>query len=218
MGIVHIYKTVLTNIFMVRILAFGDIHSDKRKARELAKQAKDEKVDLVILTGDLTYNDDLSGIIGPFSAVGVKVLVIHGNHEDSSCLNVLEELYDNAKSIHGKYHIHDYVGFFGSGGADCYPIPTSESDIEKMLNKAHDSLMKNGKNLRKKVLISHQHPRGSKSEFSGFVGSKSVRHAIEKFRPDLALFSHIHEGSGMEDTIGNSRALNVSRKSFIIDI
>ena len=203
---------------MVRILAFGDIHSDKRKAKELALRAKKENVDLVILTGDLTYNDDLSGIIGPFSKVGIKVLVIHGNHEDSSCLNVLEELYDNAKSIHGKYHIHDYVGFFGAGGADCYPIPTSESDIEKMLSKAHGDLVKNGKNLRKKVLIAHHHPKGSSSEFSGFAGSSSVRNAIEKFRPDLALFSHIHEASGMEDKIGNSRTLNVSRKGFIIDI
>src|SRR3989338_10906572 len=109
-------KFISKSIQMIsmKILAFGDIHSDKRKAKELAERAKKEKVDLVILTGDLTYNDDLSGIIGPFSKVGIKVLVIHGNHEDSSCLNVLEELYDNAKSVHGKYHIHDYVGFFGA--------------------------------------------------------------------------------------------------------
>lgn len=203
---------------MVRILAFGDIHSDKRKAKELAAEAKKKNVDLVILTGDLTYNDDLSGIIGPFSKVGVKVLVIHGNHEDSSCLNVLEELYDNAKSIHGKYHIHDYVGFFGSGGADCYPIPTSESDIEKMLNKAHGELVKKGKNLRKKVLVAHHHPSGSSSEFSGFSGSTSVRKAIETFRPDLALFSHIHEASGMQDYIGKTRAVNVARRGTIIDL
>jgi len=203
---------------MVRILAFGDIHSDKRKAKELAEQAKKEKVDLVILTGDLTYGGEIEGIIGPFAKKGIKVLLIHGNHEPSATLNVLEELYDNAKSIHGKYHIHDYVGFFGVGGADCYPIPSSESEIEKMVNKAHDELMKKGKNLRKKVLISHQHPKGTKSEFSGFEGSKSVRKAIEKFKPDWALFSHIHEASGMEDKVGKSKLLNVARKGFIIDI
>ncbi len=202
----------------MKILAFGDIHSDKRKAKELADQAKREKVDLVILTGDITYNNEVEGIIGPFAKHGIKVLMIHGNHESHHTLDLLESMYDNAKSIHGKYHIQDYIGFFGAGGADCYPIPTSESEIEKMLDKAHGELVKKGKNISKKVLVSHQHPRGSNSEFSGFAGSKSVRRAIEKFQPEIALFSHIHEASGMEDKIGKSRLLNVSRRGFIIDI
>jgi uncharacterized protein len=203
----------------MKILAFGDIHSDKRKARELASLAKKEGVELVVLTGDITYSENqIEGIIGPFAKEGIKVLMVHGNHEGPATLKVLEELYDNAKSIDGHYHIHDYVGFFGAGGVECGPVLTPEVEIDRMLHRAHDSLISKGKNLRKKVLVTHNHPAGSNSEFSGFAGSPSIRRAIKKFEPDLALFSHIHEASGMEDKMGKSRLVNVARKGIIFDI
>ncbi len=41
----------------MKILAAGDIHGDTRLANELAKRAKKENVDLVILCGDLTFAD-----------------------------------------------------------------------------------------------------------------------------------------------------------------
>ena len=38
-----------------KILAIGDLHGDTGLVKKLAKKAKDENVDLVILTGDLTF-------------------------------------------------------------------------------------------------------------------------------------------------------------------
>jgi Icc-related predicted phosphoesterase len=62
------------------------------------------------------------------------------------------------------------------------------------------------------------HPEGSSSEKTGFKGSSSIKKAIKEFKPDVALFSHIHEAGGIEDKIGKTRLINVSRKGTIFDI
>ena len=74
------------------------------------------------------------------------------------------------------------------------------------------------KGLDKKIMVTHIHPFGTKSEFSGFKGSKAVRKAIEKFQPDVAICAHIHEAAGMEDKIGKTRVINVSRKGKIFEV
>ena len=92
--------------------------------------------------------------------------------------------------------------------------PKIREEIFELLEKGHEKV----KHLEKKIMITHLHPEGTKSEFSGFRGSKALRKAIEKFQPDLALFSHIHEASGTEDKIGKTRAVNVSRRERIFEI
>ena len=39
----------------IKILAVGDLHGDERIVKKLVKQAEEENVDLVILTGDITF-------------------------------------------------------------------------------------------------------------------------------------------------------------------
>jgi len=58
----------------LKILAAGDIHGDSRLASQLAERAEKEKVDLVILCGDLTDEDKpTKGIISPFTKKNKKV-------------------------------------------------------------------------------------------------------------------------------------------------
>ncbi|MEM3091257.1 MAG: hypothetical protein QXU39_01190, partial [Candidatus Pacearchaeota archaeon] len=65
----------------------------------------------------------------------------------------------------------------------------------------------------------HIHPLGSKiDKLLGFQGSKAVRDAIEKFQPDIAIHAHIHEGGGIEEKIGKTIVLNVSKKEKIFEI
>ena len=202
----------------MKILALGDLHNDYRLVKKLAELAKKEKIDLIILTGDLTNADDpIDNLLKPFSDAGLKILLIPGNHETNATANFLAEAYENTFNIHGTHHIHKNLGFFGMGGADIPVNQVSEKELERNLKKAHEELLKKG-GFDKKILVTHWHPAGTKSEFSGFSGSKSIRKAIENFKPHLAIFSHIHEAAGMEEKIGDSRVMNVSRKGFIIDI
>ena len=198
-----------------KILAIGDIHGDETLIKKLAKKSKEKNIDLVILTGDLTFfEESTKNIVGPFIKEKKQVLLIPGNHESVATADFLADLYPNTKNIHGEYFVKDDLGIFGAGGADMGFHQVRDIDIFEMLKKGQGKV----KGLDKKIMVTHIHPKGTKSEFSGFKGSKAVRQAIEKFQPDIAIFSHIHEASGTEDKIGKTRAVNVSRKEKIFEI
>ncbi len=200
-----------------KIMAVGDIHGDKTLAKKLAKEAKEKNVDLVILAGDLTFvEQSIEDIIGPFAKNGKEVLIMPGNHESPATINVLEELYSNARNIHGHSFVKNNVGFFGAGGADIGPFSIPDSKIGKLIEKSYKELER--KDLSKKIMITHMHPAGSKSEFSGFLGSPAIRKAIEKFKPDIAINGHIHEAGGIEEKIGKTRVINVARKPKIFEV
>lgn len=197
-----------------KILAVGDIHGDTGLVKRLAEKAKKENVDLVILAGDLTFAEQSTkNIIGPFLKAKKQVLIIPGNHESIATTDFLAEMYPNTKSIHGYSFSKDNVGIFGAGGGDVINI-TPDKEIFALLKKGHESV----KNSAKKIMVTHMHPHGSKSEFSGWLGSKAVKKAIKEFKPDFAIFSHIHEAGGMEEDIGKTKVINVSRKEKIFEI
>ena len=199
----------------MKILAAGDIHGDASLTKKLADKAKKEKVDLVILAGDLTSPIETKNLLKPFQENKQKVLLIPGNHDSFATIDFLAELY-GMKNIHGysiilKDKIND-VGIFGAGGA--LEFDTSEKELFDVLKKGHDAL----KDVSKKIMVTHMHPQGTSSEFSGIKGSKSIRKAIEKFRPDFLLHSHIHEGAGLEDRIGKTKVINVGREGRVIEV
>jgi len=203
------------NLKKTKILAVGDLHGDERLVKRLAEKAEKENVDLVILTGDLTFAElSTKNIVGPFVRAKKQVLLIPGNHEGVATIDFLAELYPNTKNIHGSHFIKENLGVFGAGGADIGIHQIKDSEIFELLKKGNENLQ----GLDKKVMVTHMHPQGTKSEFSGFKGSKAVREAIEKFQPDVAIFSHIHEAAGTEDKIGKTKVMNVSRKGKIFEV
>ena len=195
----------------LKILAAGDIHGDTRLTKQLAERAEKEKVDLVILAGDLTSPIDTKNLIKPFKDRGQKVLLLPGNHEDFATADFLAELY-GMRNIHGYSVKYNDVGIFGAGGALDFNI--SEKELFDTLKKGNDALS----GLRKKIMVTHMHAAGTGSEFSGVEGSKSIRKAIEKFHPDFLLHSHIHEAEGIEEKIGKTTVINVGRKGRILEI
>ena len=200
----------------LKILASGDIHGDTGLAEKLAEKAKKENVDLVILCGDLTYGErSTSNLIGPFVKRKKKVILIPGNHETVATADFLAELY-GAKNLHGYSVKYKDVGLFGCGGANIGLFQLGEKEIFNLLKKGFSKI----KYLDKKVMITHVHPSGTKMEkFTKFFpGSKGVKKAIETFKPDILLCSHVHEAEGIEEKIGKTRVINVGRKGKIIEI
>ncbi|AJF61029.1 TPA: hypothetical protein HA239_00710 [Candidatus Woesearchaeota archaeon] len=201
----------------MKILAAGDIHGDMGLAKKLAKKAEDEKVDLVILCGDLTYREQSTeNIVGPFVKKKKRVLIIPGNHESVATADFLAELY-GVKNLHGYSVKYDNIGIFGAGGANIGPFSKmTDKEIYDLLKQGHDRL----KDIEKKIMVTHVHPTESKMEkLSEFVpGSSGVKKAIEKFKPDILLCSHVHEAEGIEEVIGSTKVFNVGRHGRIIDI
>ena len=198
----------------MRILAAADIHGDSRVAKKLAERAKKERAELVVLCGDITGILDSKDLIKPFKDKGQKVLVLPGNWDSFATVDFLAQLY-GVRNLHGYSVKYEDIGFFGAGGADGPGEGrVGERELIKSLEKAHSGL----KGVKKKVMLTHAHPAGGKSEFSGVEGSESVRKAVEKFKPNLLLHGHIHEGEGLESKIGNTKVVNVGRKGTILEI
>jgi Icc-related predicted phosphoesterase len=206
----------------LKILAIGDLHGDTRQASKLAEKAQREHVDLVILSGDLTFAEQsIDYLVGPFAKRKIETLIIPGNHESFATANFLEKLYaPSVKNIHGKgLKRHDAaheVGIFGAGGANIGIFQISEREIYDKLQKGFDKV----KGVKLKLMVTHVHPTGTLMEKLSVMvpGSEGVRRAIKKFQPDIAICSHVHEAEGIEEKIGKTKVINVGRKGKIIEI
>ncbi|MEK6856084.1 MAG: metallophosphoesterase [Nanoarchaeota archaeon] len=198
----------------LKILAASDLHGDARTIKKLANRAEKENVDLVVLCGDIVGWSETSGIIKPFKDKNKKVLIIPGNWDSFATTDFLANLY-GVRNIHGYAVSYEKVGFFGAGGATSIgPTKLSEKEMFDTLKKAHNSL----KGIEKKIMVTHEHPSKSKSEFSGIPGSIAISKAIKEFKPDILFHGHIHEGEGFEEIIGKTRVINVGSKGRIIEI
>ena len=197
----------------LRILAASDLHGDAKATRALATLAEKEKVDLVVLCGDLMGFFESKDIIKPFKDRKQRVLILPGNWDSFATTDFIAQLY-GVKNLHGYSATYQGIGFFGAGGANIGPYSVSEKELKETLEKAHSGL----KGIEKKVMLTHMHPAGSRSELSGVLGSKAILEAIKKFKPDFLLHGHIHEASGVEEMIGKTKVVNVGKKGIVLEI
>ncbi len=200
----------------MKILASGDIHGDIRLAESLAEKAEKENVDLVVLCGDLTYGEQSTdGLIGPFVKKGKKVVLIPGNHETLATADFLSELY-GATNLHGYSIVDKDIGFFGAGGANIGLFQLTETELFDLLKNSYSRI----KDAKQKIMVTHVHPSGTKMEkFTQFFpGSTGIKKAVDTFKPDILLCSHVHEAEGIEEKLGDTRIINVGKNGKIIDL
>jgi Icc-related predicted phosphoesterase len=197
----------------LRLLAAADIEGDSKLTKKLAELAEEEEVDLVVLCGDIVGWKETTGLIKPFKDKNKPVLILPGNHDSFATTDFMANLY-GVKNIHGYSAVYEGIGLFGAGGADLAPGFISERELWATLKKAHEPI----KSLKTKIMLTHMHPFGSMSEWSGFEGSKSIRKAIKEFKPDFLLHGHIHEAAGADEMIDGTRVINVGREGRIIEI
>jgi hypothetical protein len=199
-----------------KILAISDLHGDSGLAKKIAKIAEKEKVDLIIIPGDLTFLEQQSkGILEPFHKLNKKILILPGNHETLSTIESFENAYSTAKNIHGKHFKHNDIGFFGAGySTNTGPFWIEEEDVFDLLKKSHEKI----KYSKKKIMITHMHPRGSKSELKFWAGSEAITKAIKKFKPDIVINGHIHEAGGITEKFYGTKIINVARKPSVFEI
>jgi len=201
----------------LRILAAGDIHGDISLVKKLAKKALERKVDLIILTGDITVDDYVPhGLLEPFAKTKKQVLLVPGNHETPATADFLSKIYNNVRNIHGRAFKIGELGVFGCGSGNIGLFTLHESQIYSLLKKGYTKT----KGTKKKLMVTHVHPSGTLMErFTQiFPGSTGVRKAIKQFKPDIAICSHVHEAGGIEEKLGKTKIINVGRKERIIEI
>ena len=198
----------------LRILAAGDLHGSKDIAKRLSEKAKKQKVDLVILAGDIYgFVEGDPKILEPFRKAKQKVVFVPGNWDSSIEIDLLRGM-SKAKNIDGYYVNYNGVDIVGVGNPD-FELSVDE---KKTFNKIQKNFERIKTKSNRKILVSHMHAKDTKSEFSGFEGSKALKRAIEKFQPDVFISAHIHEAEGIEEKIGKTRVINVGRRGRVLEV
>jgi Icc-related predicted phosphoesterase len=192
----------------MKILAVGDLHG---YYKNILDYLKENKVDLVIITGDITqFGPSELGeeILNEISSFDVPVLAIPGNCDPESIHSKIES--SKAVNIHGRHVIIEDIGICGFGGSNPTPFNTPLEFEEVQIYDEARKVYKEIKDQKITLFVTHAPPYGTKADMlpSGdHAGSTSIRKIIEEFQPTLNVCGHIHESRGM-DKIGKTKVVN----------
>jgi Icc-related predicted phosphoesterase len=197
----------------VKLLIFSDIHNDwKTLERLLGIEA-----DLYISAGDqATWEKGLDRCGEILQYRGDKVYVLPGNHESAA----------QVQDMCTRFGLHDFhgqqlkVGRWTVGGLG-YSNPTpfhtpgeyTEAELGRRLTPfaAIDPL----------AMICHAPPFGTALDQIRpglHAGSTAVRDFIQSAQPQYFFCGHIHEAEGVEIQIGQTRAWNVGKKGYLLEL
>ncbi len=189
----------------MKILAFSDLHSDERALKILIDKVKTKEPELIVCSGDISdFGINIEKIFKELGKLNIPMLIIPGNHEDSSSINQLCKENKFAIDIHkGSYETDGYCFFgYGEGG-----FSEEDPEFEKVSEKFIETFDKN----KKLILVVHAPVYNTKTDYIsglGHKGNKSFRNFIEKYQPKLVVCGHFHETFGEVDKIKSSNIIN----------
>lgn len=197
----------------MKLLAFSDLHRDRRQAERLVEAAR--AADVVVGAGDFaSMHIGLTATIDALASISAPTLLVPGNNETESRLWRACGGWESAHVLHGQGLELGGVQFFGVGaGVPKTPFPWSfdldEQEAAEMLKECPEHA----------VLVVHSPPKGYVDEaFGRHLGSRAILQAIESKHPRLALCGHIHQCGGQEATIGSTRVVNLGPEGRLFEV
>ena len=197
----------------MKLLAFSDLHRDRRRAERLVEMA--QEADVVIGAGDFaTMHQGLESTIEALSSIPVPAVLVPGNAETDIELWQACASWPSAHVLHGEAKQIAGAHFFGLGGAvPPTPFPwsfdLSEDEAAAKLESCPEGA----------ILVLHSPPKGHLDEAHGrHLGSEAVLAAIERKRPVLAVCGHVHPCWGREATVGTTPVVNVGPEGRLFEI
>ncbi len=202
---------------MPRLLIFSDIHNDRQALQSLMNI----DADYYFAAGDLvSWARGLDKMAEPMQRRAGHMYVLPGNHESE-------------RNIADFCERHGFVNFHGGtldiGGTHVaglgYSTPTpfntpgeySEEEMAARLAKLSDNVA----DWKTSVLICHAPPLDTDLDriHDGLhAGSRAVREFIEKHQPAYFFCGHIHEAEGVVIQMGATRAQNVGKKGYLLEL
>ncbi|HKH17246.1 MAG TPA: metallophosphoesterase [Solirubrobacteraceae bacterium] len=222
----------------IRIAATGDIHLGREGDQERWAEAfagLRERVDLVLLAGDLTTHgepDQGAMVAAAAGELDVPVLAVLGNHDwhvnrrdelvavlQEGGIDVLEREHRVLELCGTEIGIAGCKGF--GGGFDGAHIPDFG---EPVLRAVYAESMREADALDEalraialcpfRIALLHYAPitatlRGERSEIWPFLGTDRLAAPLREHHPDLVLHGHAHAGT-FEGALGEVPVYNVS--------
>lgn len=197
----------------MKLLLFSDIHNDwKTLERILSVEA-----DYYISAGDqVSWAKGLERCGEILKARGEKVWVLPGNHETAQqisdlCTNFgLSDFHGRVFRV-GKWHVA------GLGYSSPTPFDTPGEYSEAELARRLEPFEK----LEPLVMVCHAPPRDTALDQVKpglHAGSTAVREFIERVQPPYFFCGHIHEAEGVEIMMGKTRARNLGKQAWMLEL
>jgi uncharacterized protein len=192
----------------MKIIALPDLHDGGTRYLEHIAGVLSE-VDLILLVGDFTNMGnaaDAARVLQDVERYNKCIRAVPGNWDTQE---VSDYLTQHKINLHRHSEMINGVTFVGVGGSLPYGVETPtiyrETDFEAFLLEA----MSNLDTDMPTVLISHQPPYGTCCDllWDDYVGSKSIRAAIEKYQPLICFTGHLHDARGIGE-IGKTKIIN----------
>lgn len=197
----------------MKVLAFSDLHHSKAKAEALVSMS--QEADLVIGAGDFcNMRDGLDDAMRMLDGIGCPMVVVPGNAESAG------ELRDATRAgmtvLHGEGAEFGGLRLFGLGyGVPVTPFGPWSCDLDEAAAAAMLQPCQSAD-----ILVTHSPPKGVADATSNgmSVGSESIREAIERIQPKLALCGHIHDSWGRSGQIGETQVCNLGPSGRVFDV
>ena len=194
----------------MKVLAFVDLHGSRKAFNSIKKKAK--LADVIVCAGDFTiFGNDESQMIKEFDKLGKLVLMIHGNHEDSSEVRKECAKTKNVVFIHGrKYQFGNYF-FVGWGGGGFSRVDRGFENYSKKWKFDKDD---------KIIFVTHAPPYNTKIDriYEEHAGCNSFTKFIKKNKPIVSISGHLHENNSKMDKISKSLVINPGHEGKILEI
>ncbi len=198
---------------MPRLLIFSDIHNDVNSLKRLIET----EADYYFAAGDLVNwgrgLDKMADVLKPRAG---KMYVLPGNHESAHDIAAFCQRFGFI-DFHGKSLEIAGTHVCGLGYSSPTPFDTPGEYSEKELA----SRLEPFRNLSPMVLICHAPPMNTDLDQIKpglHAGSQAVRDFIESVQPAYFFCGHIHEAEGAVIQMGATRAQNVGKKGYLLEL
>ena len=197
----------------MRLLIFSDIHGDTAALEKLMHT----EADYYFAAGDLVNWGRGFEKVGPaMQPRADRVYVIPGNHESELDVERFCDQY-GFHNFHGRTLKVDGHTIGGLGYSNPTPFDTPGEYTEEELAARLASFA----DVKPLVMVCHCPPLGTRLDRAGekqHFGSKSVREFIERQQPEYFFCGHIHEAAGTSEQVGATRAFNVGKKGYLLEL
>jgi Icc-related predicted phosphoesterase len=197
----------------MRLLIFSDIHNDTRALQRLL----DTEADYYFAAGDmLTWQRGMDQMGALLAQRKERMYVLPGNHESERDIDEMCARYE-LHPFHCRTTEINGTHIAGLGYSAPTPFDTpgeySEDELAQRLSKFAG--------LKPLVLICHCPPLGTDLDQvkpSVHAGSRAVKEFIDREQPVHFFCGHIHEAEGTVIQMGSTKAMNVGKRGFVLEI
>ena len=201
----------------MKVLIFSDIHGDTGALEKLMAQP----ADVYIAAGDLsTFGKGLDRCGEIMKPLGEQVWVLPGNHESHDDTRAFCErfgFFDFHRQIRALKSESGTTQWAGLGYSNITPFNTPGEYTEEEIAKALAAF----DHLKPLYLVVHFPPQGTRlDEFAAgkHAGSPTLREWVDQVQPLYLFCGHIHECAGRGDRLGATKALNVGKKGYTVEV